>query len=166
MHGSPVDLLEFQIAHTLNVNTIYRLRNIHNIGDLCSYMVNYIALSADLLPTPSLRFSSYTPSRWRPLSFPPIIDCCKVVSVLQISICPSCPGSSVQKVRRFHNHHRNLGDAQGPSFSTEAKETRENGVISRSVTPVPPSRPTTPKPPSGTDQFRFGMLTIRIFSGT
>jgi len=49
--------------------------------------------------------------------------------------------------------------------SKKAKETRENGVISRSVTPVPPSRPTTPRPPSGTDQFRSGMLTIRIFSG-
>ncbi|KAF9042901.1 kinase-like domain-containing protein [Panaeolus papilionaceus] len=47
------------------------------------------------------------------------------------------------------------------------KDSKENGVISRSVTPIPPSRPTTPKPPNGTDssQFRSGMLTIRIFSG-
>ncbi|KAF6760378.1 kinase-like domain-containing protein [Ephemerocybe angulata] len=44
------------------------------------------------------------------------------------------------------------------------KDTKENGVISRSVTPIP-SRPTTPKPPNDTDQFRSGMLTIRIFSG-
>ncbi|KAF8191371.1 kinase-like domain-containing protein [Pholiota molesta] len=44
------------------------------------------------------------------------------------------------------------------------KDGRENGVVSRSVTPIP-SRPTTPKPPYGSDQFRSGMLTIRIFSG-
>lgn len=48
--------------------------------------------------------------------------------------------------------------------SKKPKDTRENGVISRSVTPIP-SRPTTPKPPHGADQFRSGMLTIRIFSG-
>ncbi|KAG6820017.1 AGC protein kinase Gad8 [Arthromyces matolae] len=48
--------------------------------------------------------------------------------------------------------------------SKKSKDSRENGVISRSVTPVP-SRPTTPKPPGGADQFRSGMLTIRIFSG-
>ena len=47
---------------------------------------------------------------------------------------------------------------------TEPKDARENGVVSRSVTPIP-SRPTTPKPPQGADQFRSGMLTIRIFSG-
>ncbi|KAF9074719.1 Pkinase-domain-containing protein [Rhodocollybia butyracea] len=42
------------------------------------------------------------------------------------------------------------------------KGNKENGVVSRSVTPIP-SRATTPRP--GTDQFRSGMLTIRIFSG-
>ncbi|KAG5722249.1 Serine/threonine-protein kinase gad8 [Termitomyces sp. T112] len=47
--------------------------------------------------------------------------------------------------------------------SKKSKDTRD-GVISRSVTPIP-SRPTTPKPPGGSDQFRSGMLTIRIFSG-
>ena len=47
---------------------------------------------------------------------------------------------------------------------TEPKDARENGVVSRSVTPIT-SRPTTPKPPQGADQFRSGMLTIRIFSG-
>ncbi|KAK0444214.1 kinase-like domain-containing protein [Desarmillaria tabescens] len=46
----------------------------------------------------------------------------------------------------------------------KSKDSKENGVISRSVTPIP-SRPTTPKPPMGSDQFRSGMLTIRIFSG-
>ncbi|KAK0495638.1 kinase-like domain-containing protein [Armillaria luteobubalina] len=46
----------------------------------------------------------------------------------------------------------------------KSKDSKENGVISRSVTPIP-SRPTTPKPPHGSDQFRSGMLTIRIFSG-
>ncbi|KAK0199844.1 kinase-like domain-containing protein [Desarmillaria ectypa] len=46
----------------------------------------------------------------------------------------------------------------------KSKDSKENGVISRSVTPIP-SRPTTPKPPIGSDQFRSGMLTIRIFSG-
>ncbi|KAF9465409.1 kinase-like domain-containing protein [Collybia nuda] len=46
----------------------------------------------------------------------------------------------------------------------KTKDSKENGVISRSVTPIP-SRPTTPKPPNGSDQFRSGMLTIRIFSG-
>ncbi|GLB41089.1 putative protein kinase C terminal domain [Lyophyllum shimeji] len=48
--------------------------------------------------------------------------------------------------------------------SKKTKDTKENGVVSRSVTPIP-SRPTTPKPPGGSDQFRSGMLTIRIFSG-
>ncbi|EKM75000.1 hypothetical protein AGABI1DRAFT_116625 [Agaricus bisporus var. burnettii JB137-S8] len=44
------------------------------------------------------------------------------------------------------------------------KDLKDNGVLSRSATPVP-SRPTTPKPPQGADQFRSGTLTIRIFSG-
>lgn len=45
----------------------------------------------------------------------------------------------------------------------KGKDAKENG--SRSVTPIP-SRPTTPRPPTqGADQFRSGMLTIRIFSG-
>jgi len=44
------------------------------------------------------------------------------------------------------------------------KKPKENGQ-SRSATPIP-SRPTTPKPSSnGSDQFRSGMLTVRIFSG-
>ncbi|KIY52197.1 AGC/Akt protein kinase [Fistulina hepatica ATCC 64428] len=52
--------------------------------------------------------------------------------------------------------------------SKKPKDSRENG-LSRSATPIP-SRPTTPKPPqnggsSGDQQFRSGMLTIRIFSG-
>ncbi|KAJ7905036.1 kinase-like domain-containing protein [Mycena leptocephala] len=46
--------------------------------------------------------------------------------------------------------------------SKKTKDTKENGVVSRSVTPIP-SRPTTPK--ANGDQFRSGMLTIRIFSG-
>ncbi|PPQ84675.1 hypothetical protein CVT25_014206 [Psilocybe cyanescens] len=51
------------------------------------------------------------------------------------------------------------------SWKLGAKKPKDgNGVISRSVTPIP-SRPTTPKPPYGSDQFRSGMLTIRIFSG-
>ncbi|KAF8737450.1 hypothetical protein AX14_012840 [Amanita brunnescens Koide BX004] len=49
--------------------------------------------------------------------------------------------------------------------SKKTKESlKENGVVSRSVTPIP-SRPTTPKAPNGSDQFRSGMLTIKIFSG-
>ncbi|KAJ7489440.1 kinase-like domain-containing protein [Mycena latifolia] len=48
--------------------------------------------------------------------------------------------------------------------SKKSKDTKENGVVSRSVTPIP-SRPTTPKPSANGDQFRSGMLTIRIFSG-
>ncbi|ESK88678.1 agc akt protein kinase [Moniliophthora roreri MCA 2997] len=48
--------------------------------------------------------------------------------------------------------------------SKKGKDSKENGVVSRSVTPIP-SRPTTPRPPGGSDQFRSGMLTIRIFSG-
>ncbi|KAJ3991585.1 kinase-like domain-containing protein [Lentinula boryana] len=45
------------------------------------------------------------------------------------------------------------------------KEPKDNGLnTSRSVTPIP-SRSTTPRPPNGSDQFRSGMLTIRIFSG-
>ncbi|KAJ2930558.1 hypothetical protein H1R20_g6543, partial [Candolleomyces eurysporus] len=46
----------------------------------------------------------------------------------------------------------------------KGKDSKENGVISRSVTPIP-SRPETPKTLNDTDQFRSGMLTIRIFSG-
>ncbi|KAG1765548.1 kinase-like domain-containing protein [Suillus occidentalis] len=51
--------------------------------------------------------------------------------------------------------------------SKKSKDAKENGVVSRSVTPIP-SRPTTPKPPTALDQqahLRSGMLTIRIFSG-
>ncbi|KAJ3894330.1 kinase-like domain-containing protein [Lentinula edodes] len=45
------------------------------------------------------------------------------------------------------------------------KEPKDSGLNpSRSVTPIP-SRSTTPRPSNGTDQFRSGMLTIRIFSG-
>ncbi|KAG7095137.1 hypothetical protein E1B28_005918 [Marasmius oreades] len=46
----------------------------------------------------------------------------------------------------------------------KGKDAKENGTSSRSVTPIP-SRPTTPRPPNGADQFRSGMLTIRIFQG-
>ncbi|KZT25592.1 Pkinase-domain-containing protein [Neolentinus lepideus HHB14362 ss-1] len=52
--------------------------------------------------------------------------------------------------------------------SKKSKDSKDNGAQSRSVTPMPSSRPTTPKPPNGNDQhsnFRSGMLTIRIFSG-
>ncbi|THH30970.1 hypothetical protein EUX98_g3205 [Antrodiella citrinella] len=45
----------------------------------------------------------------------------------------------------------------------KSKDNKENGVISRSVTPIP-SRSVTPKPPDGAE-LRTGMLTIRIFSG-
>lgn len=51
--------------------------------------------------------------------------------------------------------------------SKKPKDSKENGVISRSVTPIP-SRSVTPKPPdaeNGENSFRSGMLTIRIFSG-
>jgi len=54
-----------------------------------------------------------------------------------------------------------LVSTYGLSYPPEAKE---NGILSRSITPIP-SRPTTPKPLHGSDQFRSGMLTIRIFSG-
>ncbi|KAH7869799.1 Pkinase-domain-containing protein [Lentinula edodes] len=47
----------------------------------------------------------------------------------------------------------------------KGKEPKDSGLNpSRSVTPIP-SRSTTPRPSNGTDQFRSGMLTIRIFSG-
>lgn len=49
--------------------------------------------------------------------------------------------------------------------SKKSKDTKEPGVVSRSVTPMPPSRATTPKPPNGENISRSGMLTIRIFSG-
>ncbi|THH16300.1 hypothetical protein EW146_g4308 [Bondarzewia mesenterica] len=53
--------------------------------------------------------------------------------------------------------------------SKKNKESKELGVSSRSVTPIPPpSRSTTPMPPPAVDaqmSFRSGMLTIRIFSG-
>lgn len=65
-----------------------------------------------------------------------------------------------QKCAHFHGLRHNITHCTFP----ETKDSKENGVISRSVTPIP-SRPTTPKPPNGSDQFRSGMLTIRIFSG-
>ncbi|KIJ12735.1 hypothetical protein PAXINDRAFT_171043 [Paxillus involutus ATCC 200175] len=50
----------------------------------------------------------------------------------------------------------------------KSKDARDNGVVSRSVTPIP-SRPTTPRPPGVLvdphAHLRSGMLTIRIFSG-
>ncbi|KAH8103312.1 Pkinase-domain-containing protein [Cristinia sonorae] len=47
----------------------------------------------------------------------------------------------------------------------KSKDSKENGVVSRSVTPIP-SRSVTPKPPDGGEShLRTGMLTIRIFSG-
>ncbi|TFK24092.1 AGC/Akt protein kinase [Coprinopsis marcescibilis] len=49
-------------------------------------------------------------------------------------------------------------------LGSKKKDSKENGVISRSVTPIP-SRPTTPRLSSDADQFRSGMLRIRIFSG-
>lgn len=47
----------------------------------------------------------------------------------------------------------------------ESKDNKETGVVSRSITPVPPSRAQTPRPPGGENIARTGMLTIRIFSG-
>ncbi|TFY78076.1 hypothetical protein EWM64_g5935 [Hericium alpestre] len=52
--------------------------------------------------------------------------------------------------------------------SKKHKDAKELGVASRSVTPVPLSRSTTPMPPADIDQrasFRSGTLTIRIYSG-
>jgi serum/glucocorticoid-regulated kinase 2 len=69
-----------------------------------------------------------------------------------------------------HQHHRSLFSMSSHVLTTnhtESKDTKENGVVSRSVTPIP-SRPTTPKPPGALDQqahLRSGMLAIRIFSG-
>ena len=51
-----------------------------------------------------------------------------------------------------------------PERHAEAKDAKESGAISRSTTPIP-SRSETPKPPGGPEQFRSGMLTIRIFQG-
>lgn len=48
---------------------------------------------------------------------------------------------------------------------TESKDSKDAGVLSRSITPVPPSRSQTPRPPGGENIARSGMLTIRIFSG-
>ncbi|KAF9806977.1 hypothetical protein IEO21_08420 [Rhodonia placenta] len=49
--------------------------------------------------------------------------------------------------------------------SKKSKDSRENGVVSRSVTPIP-SRAVTPKPPDASENnLRQGLLTIRIFSG-
>ncbi|KZT70610.1 Pkinase-domain-containing protein [Daedalea quercina L-15889] len=49
--------------------------------------------------------------------------------------------------------------------SKKPKDVKENGVISRSATPIP-SRTVTPKPPDVSEaNLRQGLLTIRIFSG-
>ncbi|KAI6032641.1 kinase-like domain-containing protein [Pisolithus orientalis] len=48
--------------------------------------------------------------------------------------------------------------------SKKSKDAKENGIVSRSVTPIP-SRPTTPRPSDPHAHLRSGMLTIRIFSG-
>ena len=54
-----------------------------------------------------------------------------------------------------------------PELSKEPpKGQAHHGIVSRPVTPMPPSREHTPKPPGGENIARFGMLTIRIFSGT
>ncbi|TDL20580.1 Pkinase-domain-containing protein [Rickenella mellea] len=47
---------------------------------------------------------------------------------------------------------------------SKKKDPKENGVVSRSTTPMP-SRPTTPRPAGEPANFRSGMLTIVIFSG-
>ncbi|KAI0090644.1 Pkinase-domain-containing protein [Irpex rosettiformis] len=49
--------------------------------------------------------------------------------------------------------------------SAESKESKEAGIVSRSVTPLPPSRAQTPRPPGTENISRSGVLTIRIFSG-
>jgi len=77
----------------------------------------------------------------------------------------SCPGNSAQKVDvQSCDTFRDTEIELMLKSSETGKESKENGVISRSATPIP-SRPTTPKPLNGSDQFRSGMLTIRIFSG-
>ncbi|THH07000.1 hypothetical protein EW145_g3687 [Phellinidium pouzarii] len=68
----------------------------------------------------------------------------------------------------YHHHLRVESRVRIAMFSklgtSKKKETKENGVVSRSTTPIP-SRPTTPRPPGEPANFRSGMLTIVIFSG-
>ena len=46
----------------------------------------------------------------------------------------------------------------------ESKDSKD-GAHSRSVTPIP-SRSVTPRPPDGSENnFKSGMLTVRVFSG-
>lgn len=53
-----------------------------------------------------------------------------------------------------------------PSIIEPVGKDGQNGILSRSITPIPSARPATPKAPHGSsNQFRSGMLTIRIFSG-
>ncbi|KAI0071308.1 Pkinase-domain-containing protein [Panus rudis PR-1116 ss-1] len=47
--------------------------------------------------------------------------------------------------------------------SKKSKDAKDGG-ISRSNTPIP-SRSVTPRPPEANDNFKSGMLTVRIFSG-
>ena len=60
---------------------------------------------------------------------------------------------------------RGLSHALTNGDDAEPKDVKENGVISRSATPIP-SRTVTPKPPDVSESnLRQGLLTIRIFSG-
>lgn len=97
-------------------------------------------------------------------------------SSISRSFIHKCPGNSFhQKVRLLQLPFLPLivplpsPIPRSPVQSTppEAKDIKDNAVVSRSVTPIP-SRPTTPKPPGTAEQqahLRSGMLTIRIFSG-
>lgn len=49
-------------------------------------------------------------------------------------------------------------------LGSKKKDSKDNGVVSRSATPIP-SRPTTPRPPGEPANFRSGMLTVVVFSG-
>lgn len=92
-------------------------------------------------------------------------------NVLETGIFKKCVCSLSQSEISIHIPSRHALPSRSPDPSlthpTEAKDIRDNAVLSRSVTPMP-SRPTTPKPPGTVRQqahLRSGMLTVRIFSG-
>ena len=77
---------------------------------------------------------------------------------VQKSVCTT--NRSFRRVRTIHLVILTYRD----TFSSTEKLHDSNGVVSRSVTPIP-SRPTTPRPPGEPATFKTGMLTIVIFSG-
>ncbi|KAK7691551.1 hypothetical protein QCA50_004950 [Cerrena zonata] len=77
---------------------------------------------------------------------------------------PSAARLSALLIFLLPNH---VGSCFAMSWKLGSKKSKDSkeGAHSRSVTPIP-SRSVTPRPPDGSENnFRSGMLTVRVFSG-